>query len=71
MIILLPKTFTNTKATFSFFFTLSETTICVVSDAFTAFYAGLVVFTCLGFLAKEADVSIEEVAKASGAEFCF
>ena len=43
-----------------------DTIICVMSDVFTAFYAGLVVFTCLGFMAKEAGVPVQEVAKASG-----
>ncbi|XP_052817533.1 sodium- and chloride-dependent glycine transporter 1-like isoform X2 [Mya arenaria] len=48
-----------------------ETIICVASDAFTAFYAGLVVFTCMGFIAKEAGVSVEEAAKASGPGLAF
>ncbi|KAL4240391.1 hypothetical protein ACF0H5_001181 [Mactra antiquata] len=48
-----------------------ETSICVISDAFTAFYAGLVVFTCMGFMAKEAGVSIEDYAKASGPGLAF
>ncbi|XP_060593231.1 sodium- and chloride-dependent glycine transporter 2-like, partial [Ruditapes philippinarum] len=48
-----------------------ETTICVVADAFTAFYAGLVVFTIIGFMAKEAGTSVEEAAKASGPGLAF
>lgn len=44
----------------------SETTICVVADAFTAFYAGLVVFSIIGFMAKEAGTSVEDAATASG-----
>ncbi|XP_060592408.1 sodium- and chloride-dependent betaine transporter-like [Ruditapes philippinarum] len=48
-----------------------ETTICVASDAFTAFYAGLVVFTCMGFMAKEAGTTVEAVAKASGPGLAF
>ena len=34
--------------------------IVCVADAFTAFYGGLVVFSVLGFLAKETGKSIEE-----------
>ncbi|XP_045214812.2 sodium- and chloride-dependent glycine transporter 1-like [Mercenaria mercenaria] len=48
-----------------------ETTICVASDAFTAFYAGLVVFTCMGFMAKEAGTTVEVAAKASGPGLAF
>ena len=40
--------------------------MCVLTDGFTAFYAGLVVFTCMGFMAKESGLSVEEVAKSSG-----
>ena len=43
-----------------------ETYVCVLTDGFTAFYAGLVVFTCMGFMAKESGLSVEEVAKSSG-----
>ena len=38
----------------------------VLCDVFTAFYAGLVVFSCIGFIAKEAGLPIAEVAKSSG-----
>ncbi|KAL4240385.1 hypothetical protein ACF0H5_001175 [Mactra antiquata] len=49
-----------------------ETTVCVAADAFTALYAGLVVFTCLGFIAYEAGTTVEEVAKsASGPGLAF
>lgn len=48
-----------------------ETTICVASDAFTAFYAGLVVFACMGFMAKEAGVSVEEAARSTGPGLAF
>ena len=40
--------------------------MCVLTDGLTAFYAGLVVFTCLGFMANESGLTVEEVAKASG-----
>ena len=43
-----------------------ETYVCVLTDGLTAFYAGLVVFTCLGFMANESGLTVEEVAKASG-----
>ena len=43
-----------------------ETYVCVLTDGLTAFYAGLVVFTCMGFMAKESGLSVEEVAKSSG-----
>nr|WLN44345.1 AAT6 [Sinonovacula rivularis] len=42
-----------------------EVTVCVLLDTFTAFYAGLVVFSCLGFMAKETGVSVDELAKSS------
>ena len=44
----------------------SETVIVVVSDFFTAFYAGLVVFSCIGFMAKESGISVQEAAMSSG-----
>ncbi|XP_053393529.1 sodium- and chloride-dependent glycine transporter 1-like [Mercenaria mercenaria] len=50
---------------------LVETTICVVADAFTAFYAGLVVFTIIGFMAKEAGTSVEAAATATGPGLAF
>lgn len=48
-----------------------ETVICVTSDAFTAFYAGLVVFSCLGFMAHDAGITVEAAAKASGPGLAF
>ena len=42
------------------------TTLCVASVGFTSFFNGLVVFTILGFMAKEAGMDIQEVASASG-----
>ena len=38
----------------------------VGSDFFTAFYAGLAVFTITGFMAKESGRTVAEVAKTSG-----
>ena len=43
-----------------------DTTITVFSDFFTAFYAGLVVFTVTGFMAKESGKTVDEMAKVSG-----
>ena len=40
--------------------------MCVVSVGFSSFFNGLVVFTILGFMAKESGMPIDEVAKASG-----
>ena len=39
-----------------------DTVIVCVADAFTAFYGGLVVFSILGFLAKETGKPIEQFA---------
>ena len=40
--------------------------MCVVSVGFSSFFNGLVVFTILGFMAKESGLEIQEVASASG-----
>ena len=45
-----------------FFYFFRDTVIVCVADAFTAFYGGLVVFSVLGFLAKETNKPIEEFA---------
>lgn len=47
-----------------------DTVIVCAADAFTAFYGGLVVFSVLGFLAKEAGKPIEEFA-TSGMVYTF
>ena len=40
--------------------------MCVVSVGFSSFFNGLVVFTILGFMAKQSGLPVDEVAKASG-----
>ena len=40
--------------------------MCIVSVGFSSFFNGLVVFTILGFMAKESGLDIHEVASASG-----
>lgn len=40
--------------------------MCVASAGFTSFYNGLVVFTLLGFMAKQTGMSVTEVASQSG-----
>ena len=48
-------------------FTFSRATaMCVVSVGFSSFFNGLVVFTILGFMAKQSGLPVDEVAKASG-----
>ncbi|KAL4239954.1 hypothetical protein ACF0H5_000751 [Mactra antiquata] len=42
-----------------------DTMICVIADGLTAFYAGIVVFAIIGYMAEESGSTIEEVAKAS------
>ena len=42
------------------------TTMCVVSAGFSSFFNGLVVFTILGYMAKESGMDVHEVASASG-----
>ena len=42
------------------------TAMCVASVGFSSFFNGLVVFTILGFMAKESGLEIQEVASASG-----
>ncbi|KAL4240256.1 hypothetical protein ACF0H5_001050 [Mactra antiquata] len=48
-----------------------ETLICVIADGFTAFYAGFVVFSIIGFMAKESGSTVEEIAKNSGPGLAF
>ncbi|KAL4240257.1 Sodium- and chloride-dependent taurine transporter [Mactra antiquata] len=48
-----------------------ETLVCVFADGFTAFYAGFVVFACLGFMAKESGRTVEDIAKTSGPGLAF
>ena len=45
--------------------------MCVASVGFTSFFNGLVVFTILGFMAKESGMAIQEVASASGKKIYF
>ena len=40
--------------------------MCVVSAGFSSFFNGLVVFTILGYMAKESGMDVHEVASASG-----
>lgn len=40
--------------------------MCVASAGFTSFYNGLVVFTLLGFMAKQTGMTVTEVASQSG-----
>lgn len=47
------------------------TTMCVASVGFSSFFNGLVVFTILGFMAKESGMPVHEVAKASGPGLAF
>ena len=44
--------------------------MCVASVGFSSFFNGLVVFTILGFMAKESGMEIQEVASASGDTYC-
>ena len=42
----------------------------MASVGFSSFFNGLVVFTILGFMAKESGMEIQEVASASGDTYC-
>ena len=46
-----------------------DTAFCCGTDIFTAFYSGLVVFTIIGFMAKESGSSVDELARVSGRFF--
>ncbi|KAL4239956.1 hypothetical protein ACF0H5_000753 [Mactra antiquata] len=48
-----------------------DTMICVIADGLTAFYAGIVVFAIIGYMAEESGSTVEEVAKASGLGLAF
>lgn len=48
-----------------------DTAFCCTTDFFTAFYSGLVVFSIIGFMAKESGVTVEEVSKVSGPGLVF
>ena len=50
----------------SMFSTNRDTAFCCTTDIFTAFYSGLVVFSIIGFMAKESGSTVEELAKVSG-----
>ena len=45
--------------------------MCIVSVGFSSFFNGLVVFTILGFMAKQSGLPVDEVAKASGTTVVF
>ena len=40
--------------------------MCVASAGFSSFFNGLVVFTILGYMAKQSGMDVHEVASASG-----
>ena len=40
--------------------------MCVAFSGFTSLFNGLVVFTILGFMAKETGQSVEELSRESG-----
>ncbi|KAK3603402.1 hypothetical protein CHS0354_009382 [Potamilus streckersoni] len=41
---------------------LRDSIICTAADGFTSFYGGFVIFSVIGFMAKEAGKSVEEIA---------
>lgn len=43
-----------------------SSTMCVASAGFTSFFNGLVVFTLLGYMAKQSGMDIREVSAQSG-----
>jgi len=49
-----------------FHFIHRSSTMCVVSAGFTSCFNGLVVFTLLGFMAKQTGRTVQEVASESG-----
>ena len=55
--------------TYPYFDFFRDTAFCCGTDIFTAFYSGLVVFTIIGFMAKESGSSVDELARVSGRFF--
>ena len=54
------------KLVLELFYLFRATAMCVASVGFSSFFNGLVVFTILGYMAKESGMSVTEVASASG-----
>jgi len=43
-------------------FIFRDALICTAADGFTSFYGGFVIFSVIGYMAKEANLNIEDVA---------